>query len=122
MVASSCSSLRTPWRGSALQQTDGVRVVGLVEDLLRWAFLDHLAGVHHADPVAHRADHAQVVSDQQDRRIGLDAQRAHEVEHLGLDRGIEAGRRLVEHEQRGSQASAIAITTRCCMPPDSWCG
>ena len=62
-------------------------------------FLDHLAGVHHADPVAHRADHAEVVGDQQDRRVGLDPQRAHEVEHLGLDRGVEPGGRLVEHEQ-----------------------
>ena len=27
------------------------------------------------------------------------AQGPHEVEHLGLDRGVEAGGRLVEHEQ-----------------------
>ena len=22
----------------------------------------------------------------------------------------------------GSHANAMAMTTRCCMPPDSWCG
>ena len=83
----------------AVEQADRVRVLGLVEHLLRRALLDHLAGVHHADPVAHRADHAEVVGDQQDRRVGLGPQRAHEVEHLGLDGGVEAGGRLVEHEQ-----------------------
>ncbi len=63
------------------------------------ALLDDLAGVHHADPVAHRADHAEVVGDEQDRGVGLVAQGAHEVEHLGLDGGVETGGRLVEHEQ-----------------------
>ena len=35
------------------------------------ALFDDLAGIHHADPVAHRADHAEVVGDQQDRGVGL---------------------------------------------------
>ena len=71
----------------------------VVEDLAGVALLDDLAGVHHADAVAHRADDAEVVGDQQDRRAGLVAQRADQVEHLGLDRGVEAGRRLVQHQQ-----------------------
>ncbi len=86
--------------GQALQQPDRVRMLGLLEHLDGISLLDELAGVHHTDPVAHRADHAEVVGDQQDRRVHLAAQGPHEVEHFGLDGGVEARRRLVEHEQR----------------------
>ena len=65
----------------------------------RVAFLDDLAGIHHADSVAHRADDAEVVGDQQDCRVHLGDQRAHEIEHARLDGRIEPGRRLVEDEQ-----------------------
>ena len=42
-----------------------------------------------------------------------------EVEHFGFDGGVEPGRRFVEDQQGlGLVASAMAITTRCCMPPD----
>ena len=61
--------------------------------------LDDLAGVHDRDPVAHLGDDAQVVGDEHDRRAGLVAQVAHEVEDLGLDRDVERGRRLVGDEQ-----------------------
>ncbi len=87
--------------GQALQQPDRVRVLGLLEDLDGIALLDDLAGVHHADAVAHRTDHTEVVGDQQDRRVGLLAQGADEVEDFGLDRGVEAGGRFVEDEQLG---------------------
>ena len=83
----------------ALQQPDRVGVLGLLEDLDGVTLLDELAGVHDADAIAHRADHAQVVGDQQDRRVRLVAQRSHEVEHLCLDSRIETRCRLVEHEQ-----------------------
>ena len=83
----------------AAEQADRVGMLGIVEHLLGGALLDDLAGVHHADPVAHRADHAEVVGDQQDRRVGVRPQGAHEIEHLGLDGGVETGGRLVEHEQ-----------------------
>ncbi len=63
------------------------------------ALLDDLARVHHADPIAQRPDDAEVVGDEQDGRVGLGLERADEVEHAGLDRGVEAGRRLVEDEQ-----------------------
>ena len=84
-----------------LQQPDGVRVLRRLEDLDGVALLDDGAGVHHADAVAHRPDHAEVVGDQQDRRVRLLAQRPDEVEDLGFDGGVEARRRLVEHEQLG---------------------
>ena len=54
--------------------------------------------------------------------LELGAQPGDQIQHLALDGGVEAGGGLVEDQQRGSLASAIAITTRCCMPPESWCG
>ena len=85
--------------GEAAQQADGVGVLGVVEDLAGRPLLDDLPGVHHADPVAHRADHAEVVGDEQDGGRGLVAQGLDQVEHLRLHRGVEAGRRLVQHQE-----------------------
>ena len=81
------------------QQPEGVRMLRIGEDGRRVAFLDDLAGVHHADPIAQRPDDAEVVGDQQDRRVRLGLELAHEVEDARLDRGIEAGRRFVEDQQ-----------------------
>ena len=74
------------WSGSRNSDVD----VGLLDDL---------AGVHDRDAVAHLGDDAQVVGDEDDRRPGLVAQVAHQVEDLGLDRHVERGRRLVGDEQ-----------------------
>jgi hypothetical protein len=38
-------------------------VLGIVEYLIRWRFLDDLAGIHYGDPLRHVRDHGQVVSD-----------------------------------------------------------
>ena len=81
------------------QQAERVRVLRVLEDRRRVALLDDLAGVHHPDPVAQRPDDAEVVGDEQDRRVRLGLERADEVEDARLDRRVEAGRRLVEDEQ-----------------------
>ena len=65
----------------------------------RVALLDDLAGVHHPDPVAQGPDDAEVVGDEEDRRVRLRLERADEVEDARLDRRIEPGRRLVEDQQ-----------------------
>ena len=90
----------------ATQQPDCVRVPGVVEDLPRRPLLDELAGVHDPDPVAHLRDHGEVVADEEHRGLEPLAERRHEVEDLGLDRGVERGRRLVEYEQRGLEMRA----------------
>ena len=82
-----------------VEQPHRVRVAGAIEHLLDRSLFDDASGVHDAHAVAHRADDAHVVGDQQDRGPRLAAQVADEVEHLGLDGRVEAGRRLVEHEQ-----------------------
>ncbi len=56
-------------------------------------------------------------------RIAAPGRRAfssqHQVENLRLDRDVERRRRLVGDEQRGFSTSAMAIITRCRMPPES---
>ena len=83
------------------QEAERVRVLWVLEHRRRVALLDDLAGVHHADAVAQGADDAEVVGDEQDRGVHLGLQRADEVEHARLDRGVEPGRRLVEDEEPG---------------------
>ena len=74
-------------------------MAGVGEQVAGRAVFDDAPGVHDPDALAHAGDHAEVVADQQDGRVDARAQLVDQVEHLGLDRGIEAGRRLVEHEQ-----------------------
>ena len=99
IVDSARSDLRTPRRGSERSRPSVYGCFGIGEDGRRVTFLDDLAGVHHADPIAQRPDDAEVVGDQQDRRVRLGLERAHEVEDARLDRGVEAGRRFVEDQQ-----------------------
>ncbi len=81
--------------------------------------LDHFRGVHHGHVVGHFGDDAQVVRDHQDRHAHLGLQLAQQVENLGLDGHVEGGGRLVGNQQLGRQESAMAIITRCRMPPDN---
>ena len=74
---------------------------GLVEHLAGRALLDQLAGVEHADAVAHLGDHRQVVADEQQRGVELVAQAPDQIEHLGLDGGVQRRGGLVEDQQRG---------------------
>ncbi len=106
----------------AAQQAGRIGVVRIAKQGSDRAFLHEAAGIEHADPIAQPGDGTEIVADEQDGGAELAPQRVDEIEYLGFDGGVEAGRRLVEDEQRGSLASAMAITTRCCMPPDNWCG
>ena len=84
----------------AAHEPDGVRVPRVLQHRLRLALLDELAGVEHADAVAHLADDPEVVADEEHGRVQLRLQPRDEVEHLGLDGRVEARRRLVEDEER----------------------
>jgi hypothetical protein len=67
-------------------------------------------------------DQAEIVADHQDGGAPGGAELAHQVDDLGLHRDVERRGRLVGEQQIGLQASAMAIITRCRMPPESWCG
>ena len=58
----------------AAQQSPGVRVERLIEDRVHRALLHDVPGVHDQDVVAHLGDDAQVVRDQDDRRVELGPQ------------------------------------------------
>ena len=79
---------------------DGVRMAWVGEQRRGRALLDEPSGVEHADPLAHPADHAEVVADEQDARAELLAQAGDQIEHLRLHRRVETRRRLVEDQQR----------------------
>ena len=73
---------------------------GIVEECPRGALLDELARVEHADAVAHLGNHAEVVRDEEDARPELLPEVRDELEHLGLDGGVEPGGGLVQDEKR----------------------
>ena len=72
----------------------------IVQHPLRLALLDDAARVEDCDPVAHPRDEREVVRDEEDRGVDLVAKTRYQVEHLGLDRRVETGRRLVEDQER----------------------
>ena len=45
-----------------------------------------------------------------------------QIEHLRLDGHVERGGRSSAMSSFGLHDSAIAIMTRCRMPPENWCG
>ena len=87
-----------PWQ--AAQQADRIGVARRLEQASRRPLLDEPPGIKHAGALAQPGDDRQIVADEQDGGIELEPQLLDEVQHLGLDRHIESGRRLVEDEQR----------------------
>ena len=74
--------------------------------------------VHHGHAVRDPLDDREVVAHVDERRPVLAAQRVDEVEHLRLRRHVEAGRRLVEHDDgRVRQASAMRDRYALLLPP-----
>ena len=68
-------------------------------------------------------DDREVVGDVDHGDAELAPQAADLVEDARLRDDVEAGRRLVEHDERAARRRARrAIATRCCWPPESWCG
>ena len=93
--------LAHPQPRHAAKQCQRVGVPRVLEQLMRRPLLDQPARVQHAHPLADAGDDPQVVADEQDRRVELGAQLLDQVQHLGLDGGVEAGGGLVQHQQVG---------------------
>ena len=95
-----------------------VRVARPVVDVLRGAFLDDLAEVHDCHAVGDVADDRQVVRDEHVREPQFVLQAVEQVHDARLDRHVERGHRLVEHDQRGFQseragdADPLTLTAR----------
>ena len=67
-------------------------------------------------------DHAEIMGDEQNRRAMALPQALDQLQHLALHGDVERRGRLVRDHQAGSQANAIAISTRWRMPPEISCG
>ena len=68
-------------------------------ELLGRRQLDELPEVHHRDPVAHVADDAEIVGDEEIRQLELVLELLEQVDHLRLDRDVERRHRLVGDDQ-----------------------
>ena len=82
-------------------QRPGVRVQRLGVEPVARRLLDQRAQVHHADPVGDVPDHREVVRDDQVGQAEVVLQVLQQVDHLGLDRDVERGDRLVGDDQVG---------------------
>ena len=86
------------------EQRPGVGVQRIVEELVRFGQLDHLAQVHHRDPVAEVVDDAQIVGDEEVGELELLAQVFEQVDDLGLDGHVQRRHRLVADDELRVQA------------------
>ena len=84
--------------------------------------LHHGAAIHDAQVVAELGDETELVRDEDDRPGETAAQVFQQRHDLGFHRRIQRGGGLVGEQQVRLDRSAIAISTRWRMPPESWCG
>ena len=87
-----------PGPGHAGAQPLGVRVLRVVEHLRGRPALHDLAALHHDRVVGELPHDGQVMADQQVGDAGLVADVGQQVQHLGLDRHVERGHRLVQDQ------------------------
>ena len=77
------------------EQAPGVRVLRVVEELALRPVLDDAARVHHGDVVGDVGDDAEVVRDQDHRRVEVVLELVDQLDDLRLDRHVERRRGLV---------------------------
>ena len=85
--------------GDGVDQTLGVLVTRLVEDLVGSAVLHNVAGVHDGDLLAHGSHNAQIVGDHDDAHAQLLAQILHQLKDLCLNGHVQCGGGLVSDQQ-----------------------
>ena len=83
------------------KQCAGIGMLRPREDLLGVADLDQFAAMHDAEPVGDLPQQRQVVRDIDHRHAAAGAQRLQEFDDLLLHGHVEAGGRLVEHDEGG---------------------
>ena len=82
-------------RGIEPEQPPRVGMLRVVEELPLRALLDDAAGVHDHDLVGDLGDDAEIVRDQDHRRVEVVLQPVDQLDDLRLDRHVERGRGLV---------------------------
>ena len=97
------------------QKRLGIRVQGMVIDLVGVGQLDHLAEVHDGDAVGDMAHDQQIVGDEQIGQAEFFLQLGEHVDDLRLDRHVQRGDRLVADDEvrvdreRAGDADALAL-------------
>ena len=100
------------------QQTDGVRVRGILVQVLSLGNLHRLTGIHHQNVVSHARHNTQVVGNHDGSRAGLLLGLLHDLQHLRLNGHIQCGGGLISNQHTGvvrdghSNHDALAHTTR----------
>jgi hypothetical protein len=87
--------------GDRIDELDGVVMPRLLEELFGGRDLHDLAGVHHADRVAHVANGAEIVAHEQQSQPKIGLRASQEVQDLRLDENVKRRRRLVGNDQLG---------------------
>ena len=88
-------------RGTAGKESFGVRVLGMVQDLVGVPFFDYRTVVHHSHLVGNLGNNAEVVGDEYDAHVVFLLKGAEEVENGFLDSDIKGGGGFVGDEQVG---------------------
>ena len=88
------------------------------QEFARGSEFHDLSGIHHRHAIRDVAHDAKIVRDEKYRHAEALLEVAEQIQNLRLNRHIKRGGWLVGHEKFGSLANAIAIITRCCIPPD----
>jgi hypothetical protein len=109
------------WR-NAVEQAARVGLAWRSEDRVDRALFDDVAGIHHQHALRELGDDAEVVRDQYDRHAEFALQSQQQIEDLRLHGDVERRVGSSAINSLGCEASAIAIITRCRVPPDSSCG
>ena len=76
-------------------------MLGRIEHLVARPLLDDPPGVHDHDAVRDLRNDAQVMRDEDDRGRVLALEPLQQRQHLGLDRHVERGRRLIGDQDLG---------------------
>ena len=91
----------SPSTGQAGQEPLGVGMERFFEERVGRTVRHDAARVQDGKSITHLADHGKAVADEQHGHADLAAELRYELEHLGLDRRVEAGGLLIEHEELG---------------------
>ena len=105
--------------GNGSKEALRIGVFGIAEELAHRRFLDLSACIHDDDVIRDFRDHAKIVRDEHDGGADAGFEVAHQIEDLRLNCHVECGGRLIGNQQFRRTGKAMAIMTRCRIPPES---
>ncbi len=120
-VAQGCIAIWIEGRNICMQLA-GIGGRGRGEDSLGFTGLLNRAILQHHDFVRPFRGDCQIVGDEQKADVKIVLKLREQIENTLLDGNIESGGRLIRHQKGRAWQDASPISTRCSMPPDSWCG